>query len=542
MLKRMTILFAMIICIAATLFFRIYYLTAGDALRTAANTQSSYTLQVLQERGMIYDSRFLPLVNQQERYVAAVMPCEQAIEALSGRLTGQRRIEMIESVQNNRPFLIEVPDDKIYAYGVDIFTAHSRYNEDQPAAHIVGHLQDGAGAYGIEKGYDAILAACGSQVRVRYAVDAHAAPLSNVPPTIEEGYSQQGVVLTLDLDIQQAVEEVASYYIHKGAVVVMDVQTGDIKACASFPDFDPNDLAGALQAEGQPFLNRAFCAYNVGSTFKLLTAACALDSGISENLGFECTGAIEIAGVRFRCHNQAGHSWLTMQRAVEQSCNPYFINIGQKLDPQRLLSLCGRVGLARQVRLAPQLLPASGTLPDTEELGSRAAMANFSFGQGALTATPLQIAQIISCIAGGGQAVTPRLVMGATEDGKTLSEENPNAAPVQAISQQTAAALRRMMVSTVENGSGTAAKPDFGSAGGKTASAQTGAYGEDGREIVHAWFSGFYPAQQPRYAIVVLNENGNSGGAVAAPVFRGVANAIHEIERSRERLAQKIHQ
>ena len=84
--------------------------------------------------------------------------------------------------------------------------------------------------------------------------------------------------------------------------------------------------------------------------------------------------------------------------------------------------------------------------------------------------------------------------------------------------------------------SGVILYPDFGSAGGKTASAQTGTYGEDGREIVHAWFSGFYPAQNPKYAIVVLNENGNSGGAVAAPVFRGLANAIRDIERARLRM------
>ncbi|MCI8622048.1 MAG: penicillin-binding protein 2 [Provencibacterium sp.] len=533
MLKRMTVLYASILCLAATLFFRIYYLTSGEALSTAAKTQSSYTLEVLHERGTIYDSRFQRLTNQGERYLAAVMPCPQALSALSEKLAGERRTQMIESFQNNRPFLIEVPNDKIYAYGVDVFTAYNRYSEDQLAAHIVGHLQDGVGAYGIEKAYDAILSSCGSQVEVSYTVDAHAAPLSNVPPVIREERSEEGVVLTLDLDIQRAAEEVASYYIHRGAVVVMDVSNGDIKASVSLPDFDPNHVADALQAEGNPFINRVNSAYNVGSTFKLLTAACALDHGVSENLGYECVGAIEIAGVRFRCHKIAGHSWLTMQRALEQSCNPYFINLGQKLDPADLLELCGAVGLARQTKLAPQLLSAAGTLPDAEELASRAALANFSFGQGSLTATPLQIAQVISCIANGGNAVTPRLVAGATTDGLTLSDENPNVSPVQVISPQTAAVLRRMMVSTVEQGSGTAAKPDFGSAGGKTASAQTGVYSEEGKEIVHAWFSGFYPAQNPRYAIVVLNENGNSGGAVAAPVFRGIANAIHEIERRR---------
>lgn len=531
MIKRMVLLYCVLLSVAAGMFFRLYYLMAGDSLSTAAKSQSSYTLEVYQDRGIIYDRSFNRLTNLEQQYVAAVLPCQQSLRALSRALTGERRTQMIEAFQNGRPFLISVEDPDIYSYGVDVFTTTRRYSDDQPAAHVVGHLQDGKGAYGIEKAYDSILKSCGSSASVRYTVDALSMPLSNVAPVIEQEASGEGVVLTLDLDIQQIAEEAASYYITKGAVVVMDIHNGDILAMVSVPDFNPNNIQESLGDENQPFVNRAISAYNVGSTFKLLTASYALDNGISENLGYECRGYIDVDGQIFRCHKESGHSWLTMQRAVEQSCNPYFINLGLKLDPAGFLKLCESVGLSRQTKLAPQLISAPGTLPQADTLQNRAAMANFVFGQGELTATPLQIAQLVSCIANGGYAVTPRLVKGATEDGQTVSQENPNLSPVQVISSGTTEIVRRMMIATVEEGSGTNARPDFGSAGGKTASAQTGTYLPDGTEIVHAWFSGFYPARDPQYAIVVLNEGGNSGGAVAAPVFSRIANGIAALDR-----------
>lgn len=529
--KRMLTLYCLLLSAAAGLFFGLYYLTSGDALSTAAKTQSSYTLHIPDERGTIYDRAMRRMTNVEERYIAAVMPCPEALTELSETLSGPERLEMIERFQDNRPFLLEVDTPFLYAYGVDVFRTTERYQDPQPAAHIVGHLQDGKGAYGIEKAYDSILASCGSKAQVSYTVDLRGSPLLNVPPDIRQDLSAQGVVLTIDEEIQRMAEEVASYYIRRGAIVVMDVQNGDILASVSLPSFSPSDVQSALEAEGQPFVNRVMSAYNVGSTFKLAVAACALESGITPGFGYECRGAVEIDGVEFHCHNLAGHGWLTMQRAIEQSCNPYFINLGQRLDPDRLYTLCQAIGFSRQTRLAPQMLTAAGTMPSAEDLQNRPTRANFSFGQGSLTATPLQIAQLVSMIANGGRAVTPRLVMGSTLDGETIDQENPNLDAVPIISPATAAALREMMISTVEQGSGWGARPSFGSAGGKTASAQTWTYREDGSEIVLSWFSGFYPAQSPKYAIVVLNEEGGSGGIAAAPVFRGVANGIAELAK-----------
>ena len=153
-----------------------------------------------------------------------------------------------------------------------------------------------------------------------------------------------------------------------------------------------------------------------------------------------------------------------------------------------------------------------------EAMESPAEVANLSFGQGKLTATPVQIAQLVSTVANGGKSVHPRLVYGTTEDGLSIQNQEEGYAQNQVISPAAAKRVAQFMVDTVEYGSGQKAKPKAGGAGGKTASAQTGIY-EDGVEIVHAWFAGFYPAEEPRYTIVVLAEGMESGGDYAAPVF-----------------------
>ena len=183
------------------------------------------------------------------------------------------------------------------------------------------------------------------------------------------------------------------------------------------------------------------------------------------------------------------------------------------------------LGFGASAELAPGLFSAAGNLPGSSELSSKAALASFSFGQGKLLATPVQIAALAAAVANGGFSVTPKLVLGTTDENGKLS-----AAPIyeknRVMSEAAAKKLREMMISVVEEGSGANAKPNRGGAGGKTASAQTGQYDKDGNEIVHAWFAGFYPAEEPKYAIAVFAEGMNSGSDFAAPVFKKICDGI----------------
>ena len=258
-------------------------------------------------------------------------------------------------------------------------------------------------------------------------------------------------------------------------------------------------------------------------------AAAALESGYGRYTPYTCKGYEDVDGHIFYCHWRNGHGEIDLQKAIEVSCNPFFIDLGLRVGGKRIASMAREIGFSRAAQFTDDIKTQSGTLPDDAELSLDTAVANFSFGQGSLTATPIQVAQMICTVANGGYAVTPRLVEGFTDDGKTYYEHTAAYAPSQVFSKRTSDILRECLVSNVEEGSGVKAKPSFGTAGGKTASAQTGVYetpGEEDSEIVHAWFAGYFPAETPKYAIVVLVEGGESGSDTAAPIFKEIADEI----------------
>ncbi|MBQ2898404.1 MAG: penicillin-binding protein 2, partial [Oscillospiraceae bacterium] len=227
----------------------------------------------------------------------------------------------------------------------------------------------------------------------------------------------------------------------------------------------------------------------------------------------------------FKCHWESGHGEIGMEKALEISCNPYFINLALETGGGKILETAKNLGFGNPSYFGEIWFSAAGNLPSEEELFSKTVLASFAFGQGKLMATPIQLASLASAIANGGKAVTPKLVLG-TYDKNGNYEETPDYSENPAISRKTAEILRKMMVNVVENGSGANAKPKNGTAGGKTASAQTGQFGPDGKEIIHAWFVGFYPAEKPEFAIAVLAEGMDSGGDFAAPIFRKICEGI----------------
>lgn len=508
---------------------RMYALCMGDTLASVANTQSAFLLEVDHTRGMIYDRAMTPLVCARKKLAAAVMPSPETAQALAELATEKGEL-LAYDPQATRPYLL-FPEEEIYTPGVELFEIAARYSEDQLAPHIIGYLSPDktAGAAGIELAYDDILTEHDGSLKLRYTMDALGRAMDVKPEVVTNNYNDEGgVVLTLDADIQRAAQN-AMAKVEKGAAVVMDVRTGNILASVSMPAYDPNDLAASLKDPDSPFVNRVFSQYSVGSTFKLVVAAAALENGFGRYTPYTCEGYIDVSGHIFYCHWRPGHGTIDLKRALEISCNPYFVHLGQIATGGRITSMARSIGFSRAAYFTEDLITQSGTLPTDQELENPASLANLCFGQGSLTATPIQIAQMISSIANGGYAVTPRLVEGYTDNGKAIYEHLPVYANNRVFSEKTAEILREDMISNVEEGSGINAKPLRGKAGGKTASAQTGIYltpGEEDSEIVHAWFAGFYPADVPRYAVVVLVEGGDSGGDVAAPIFKKIVDAI----------------
>lgn len=527
---RMLRIFCSFMALFSLLFLRTGSLSSGETLAETANRQSSFTLTVEKTRGTIYDSRMRPLTGTKEKYIAAVVPSEEN-EALilSDRRFLAEHATLLEKLSEGYPFLTEVSGDIADIPQVTVFHSFERYAEDALASHIIGYTNgDGTGVAGMEQAYDSLLSGVSAKTTVSYTVDALRRPLAGAEPEIRLAPEPvEGVVLTIDKRLQEICEEVGSKYLKKGAVVLMEASTGKLRACASFPDYDPTNIGAAIaDAENAPLVNRAFSAYNVGSVFKAVTASAALNEGISPPDDYFCTGKVTVGDTDFHCFTRTGQGKLDLNTAMTKSCNPYFITLGLSCDPERFYATAADFSFGTPTVFAPGMTSAAGTLPAEKELSLRGACANFSFGQGSLTATPVQIAQMLSGIVNGGCVMQASLVEGTTKDGSFVSEPTEGAAPVRAVTAETANRVKEALVRSVMDNQEHKARPRYVSAGGKTGTAQTGRFHEDGTEILQGWFAGFFPAEEPQYILVVLAEDAEHGSSDAAPIFQEIVNRM----------------
>lgn len=527
MSKRVTIFFAVFMCCMFLMLMNLYSISTGNQLAETADRQSSYQLSVATTRGTIYDTNLNPLTGTEKEYIAAVNPLPESAAALADVLPRKRMEEVYTLLTKGKPFLLKVPQS-VSAEGIRTFETEKRYAQaEQPAANVIGYLDgSGTGVAGIEKAYQNFLSQDQGEITVSYRVDAVNRVLPGEETEVIDTYQKRnsGVVLTLDKDIQALAEQAAKKHLKKGAVVVTEVPSGQIRAMVSMPDFSPNDLQAALDDPDSPMLNRAISAYSLGSVFKLVSAATALENGVSPDTVFECTGGINIGGGVYHCFNGKVHGKLDMQGAIVQSCNTYFVRLMQQVPNEDFLRMSKSLGFGQTIPLAPEYGSSSGALPEPKELLIPRALANFSFGQGRLTATPIQVAGLINAIAAKGEYVAPSLVQGLVDENREYVDTAREPTPVRVMSQTTAALLRQFMGAAVEEGTGKKGKPLSGGAGAKTGTAQTGQF-VDGREVVQGWYAGFYPLNNPRYSIVVLAEDANGAGD-GAPVFQEIANGL----------------
>ena len=530
MAKRVIAMFFALMLSLGLLFVRILSISQSEYAQAAVRNNTR-TITVGSARGTFYDCNGLPLVNSEKRYVALLKPTPEALSAIEPYVDAEELSGIREKMSKGYPVSVHVDTDAIDCSDITVVEAKVRYTQRQPAVHLIGHL-DGAGEKGetgLEKSFDEWLQMPESDLRVSFSIDAQGRLLSGEQPAVERsGYdSPKGVRLTIDKRIQMLAEESLSHSsIERGAVVVLEAATGKIRAMASCPAFDPNDIAESLNDADSPLINRALTPYAVGSVFKPVVAAAALEAGLSSSLSYTCTGAITQGKTVFHCHELGGHGTIDMEEAMEVSCNPYFINLASKLEPEQIVEMADRLGFGTATALADNLSAPAGSLPRAEELNSPAAVANFAFGQGTLMATPLQLASLYACIANDGGYQKAMLIEGLVDDEGNLLEEAEIQPPLQAMSVSTAHTIQRFLIQTVEEGSGRHAKPEGGTAAGKTATAQTGWYDGE-REILHTWFAGYFPAEEPEYAIVVLKEDGSSGATDGAPVFKAMAPVIN---------------
>ena len=487
----------------------------------AALHQSQLTVTAGSAEGGIYDRNFHNFVNQTVDYYAVVNPSQEALQELLPHV--QEVSPVLKAVRTGKPFSCQVDSNQFSCTDIHVLEVPERYSDNTSAQHILGYTLEHTGITGLEADYDSLLRKLDDSAKVSYTVDA----LGNILPGAEVQvspieYLNSGIVTTLDSRIQEICE---NQEIQKGAIVVMQIDTGDVLAMASFPDYTPDTLGIALSNPNSPLINRCLYAYNVGSIFKLMTCAAAYTQGLQDYRA-NCTGSIEIKNQLFNCHLLSGHGVQDMKYAMINSCNSYFIQLSELLQPALMRETTQNFGFGTQIPLSHSIVSSGGTLPKLKDLSYPAEMANFCFGQGLLTATPLQVTQMTCGIANNGKMPIARLIRGITRDGQTLTEKESAPVYARAIKQDAAEYLQNMMIAAINENEKSNAGPDTVFAAGKTSTAQTGRYDEDGSEFCHAWITGYFPIDDPQYAVTVLVEDGGYGNTAAAPIFKDIADKI----------------
>jgi peptidoglycan glycosyltransferase len=412
-----------------------------------------------------------------------------------------------------------------------------RYPLGGLAAHVVGYSTIQRSRTGLEESLNDFLT--GANADLATLVDR---TLDTVRGLTREG---NHVVTTLDVRGQRAAVQALAAVC--GAVVALEPSTGRVLVMASSPGYDPNLVerryARIVRARGPcdpaaPLFNRAADglpqpAFIPGSTFKIVTAAAALDSGrFSPESTFEDPGyCVEYGRRVFNYADQSGptvYGTVDFGEAVENSINSVFCNIGKELGARRILDYAKRFGFYEEPPLetpsderAPSGLWDRGKLFDPEDPNA-VDPGRLAFGQERLLVTPLQMAMVVAAIGNGGVLMEPHVVDRILEpDGGVLTRTKPDEVR-RAVRQETAAALTDMMVRVVESGTATSAQIPGVEVAGKTGTAETGRADQN-----DTGFVAFAPAREPRVAIAVFLQNQDgTGGSTAAPIAKTVLEAL----------------
>lgn len=490
MQKRIVAISCAVVLLLASTIGRITHITFSGNY-TVSSGYNSYSLTVSRLYETVYDRNMNKLNNNRKTLVAVIKPTQNCMNELNKLFTQKEIKEIAEELSNGKPVVKEIQHYASTKY-IKIFEI-TKSNDCLLSKMI--------------KNTDEI----SYEMKINFTVDAKGRILEGDAGTVEKTVDnlKSGTVLTVDENIQQAVEE-AAQSIKKGAVVVMDVETSQILALYS----TPND-----------YLNRSLNPYSVGSVFKLIASACALENNI--NPEYNCTGSITVGDTTFSCLHEKAHGKQAIKEALANSCNTYFVNLALTLGSERLLSTASSFGFGGEISLTDNITVNNGNLPSASELESKGLLALFGFGQGSLTASPLAFCSAVCAIANGGIYNQPSFILGKADENGTLSYTENREEGARVISQETSVTLQEYMRYVVTNGTASSAEYDNNSAG-KTSTAQSGVY-ENGKEVLNTWFAGFYPYSNPKYSIVVLTEDGTTGSENCCPVFRSIVEKISKL-------------
>jgi penicillin-binding protein 2 len=482
--------------------------------------------------------------------------------ALLAQDINRDQLAFIEARKSSLPgVLIEINHIREYAHGkvgAAFLGYMGKVTESELKSYPNMRGDDIIGKSGVEKGWEVYLR--GKNGFIEKVTDALGREVKSslFQEELERQDSVQGgdVVLSIDLDIQTAAEEALGD--RSGAVVAINVRTGEVLALVSHPTFDPRDFIkgvdakewkGLVEDHSFPLTNRATQGvYPPGSVFKIVTASAGLKEGVIDtNTSFYCPGFYTFGKKTFKCWREKGHGRVDLHRAIVESCDVYFYNVAQRLGIDRFARYIKGFGfgtptgidLNEKAGISPSRQWKSKTFKKPWYEGETIVT---GIGQGYVNATPLQIAMMTAAMANGGTLLKPQIVREViSSQGKTLVEYHPQENGHLPIEERIIKIIKDALMGVVNEpgGTGRASRLDKMTVAGKTGTAQVISQGPEGakqpkkeEQKDHAWFTSYAPAEDPEIAVTVLVEHGGKGGEAAAPIAKQVLEAYLKLKEA----------
>ena len=459
--------------------------------------------------------------------------------------TARKRVEKVSSIERVKTNVPKETGDAIRAYGLSGVKVDEDYKRYYPygtlASKVLGFTgADNQGILGLEVKYDEYLQ--GTNGKILTLTDARGIEIENAGESRLEPVNGYDLCLSLDYNIQMYCEQAAKKVCTKKSadsvsVIVMNPQNGELMAMVNYPEFDLNDPFtlmndnAALTAEKkQELLNKMWrnqCisdTYEPGSTFKIITAAAALEEGVVKlDDAFFCPGYKIVEDRRIRCARTTGHGAETFETGIMNSCNPVFMELGERLGAENFAGYFKQFGLLSKTNI--DLPGEAGTIMHKTENIGPVELATISFGQ-SFQITPIQLVTTVSSIINGGTRVTPHFGVSVQDaDGNTVKtfsyETHENICTA-----ETSETMRYLLEKVVSEGTGKNAKIEGFSIGGKTATSQT--LPRSDHKYISS-FLGFAPADNPQVLVLVVINNPQGiyyGGTIAAPVAKEIFENI----------------
>lgn len=528
-----------------------------DKLNDLASDLWSRNLPIEADRGKIYDRNGVVLADNVTTTSLVLIPSQiknkkETTKKLAEILnvsydTMREHVYKNTSIERVHPFgrrldySVAEKIEKLNLDGVYLVRESKRsYPYGTELSHTLGFVGiDNQGLSGIELQYDDYLT--GEYGAIKYFSDAKGNKL-DLSQVYEAPQNGVNVTLTINHEIQASVEReldnvMTKYEPETALAIAMDPNTGEVLAISSRPNFD----AINYQDYTQETLNRnlpIWATYEPGSTFKIITLSAALNEGLVDldNETFYDSGSVKVANAKIRCWKAGGHGEQTFLQVVENSCNPGFVELGNRLGKETLFSYIDKFGFGKKTGIDLNG-EATGIIFDLEDVGP-VELATTAFGQG-VSVTPIQQITAVSAAINGGTLYKPYIVksLNDPETNQVIKENTPTKVR-QVITSKTSKEVRRALESVITNGSGRSAYIEGYRVGGKTGTAQKV---ENGTYLVGNYilsFIGFLPADDPKIVVYVAINNPKRvvqyGGVVAAPVAKAIlTDAIEALDIKR---------